>query len=361
MRKRGNGVNYKSDYNKAVFLYAYGNGKPLKQNSEYQRYFEFECGITNPRKYHKDLIKEGYLQLSSDSDILSGLKVSELKEICDSLGLTKTGKKKDLIDKIISSCSSEQIHSFVKESLYSLSEKGLSFMNNNSDYVELHKHKNWDVDLTEYVQSKQTFSSPCSFYDVIWNIFNKRIVEYKKQYNLLRNNYLHMSDLLLEEKKYDESLKYLLYVLFFDVCGVELYEHLKYYDSREEALNLYYFDAFKTIIPKRIYNLSEYFNESFIDQIYSQYKRLPLNLCPKDTFKHLVLDITENNETLDQTYEIVFKSNYENYINKKFNLQECTKPTTKTVSTSSSEKKSSGCLTSVFTFCLLLILINLFI
>lgn len=352
-----NDLNYKNDYNKAVFLYAYGKGKPLKQNSEYQRYFEFECGITNPRKYHKNLIKEGYLQLSSDSDTLSGLKVLELKEICDSLELAKTGKKKDLIDRIISSCSSEQIHFFVKEPLYSLSEKGAAFLNNNSDYVDLHKHKNWDVDLDEYIQSKQSLPSSCNFFDIIWNIFNKRIIEYKKRYGLLRNNYLHISDLFIEEEKYDEALKYLLYVLFFDVCGVELYEHIKYCNTKEEALDLYYFDAFKTIIPNRVHDLAQYFDESFIDQIYTCYKRLPLNLCSKDTFKRLVSDIMENYESLDQTYEIIFKSNYENYINKKFNLQECTHPAAKTDHASSSKKKSSGCLTSISTFCLFLIII----
>ena len=61
-------MSFRDDYNKAVFLNAYGNGKPLKENEEYQRYFEFECGITNPSGYHKRLIEEGYLAPASITD-----------------------------------------------------------------------------------------------------------------------------------------------------------------------------------------------------------------------------------------------------------------------------------------------------
>lgn len=311
-------MSYKDDYNKAVFLNAYGNGKPLRNNNEYQRYFEFECEITNPQKYHKDLIKTGFLQPSPAKDVILSLKVSELKTICDSLGISKTGKKQDLVDRIASTCSSEQMRSFVKEPLYSLSEKGISYLNEHDDYVKLHNHKNWEITLDEYIEFKHSLPFNGKFRDVAWSIFNKRIIEYAKNYGFLRNNYLHMSYLMKEENKHNEELKYLLYVLFFDICGADIIERLRYCDTKKEALEKYYCFGFNTVIPSEIFNLQKYYNEAYVKEIYSHYQNLPLNLCDAITFKELLLDIFNNCENFQEKYEKIFQNNYQQYVDERF-------------------------------------------
>ena len=340
-------MGYQDDYNKAIFLKAYGNGKPLKDNSEYQRYFEFECRITNPRKYHKHLIKEGYLQTASPESSISSLKLNELKQICETVGISKTGKKKELVDRIISSCSPEEINSFVEEQLYVLSDKGARFLEDNRDYVELHNHKNWGITLDEYINFKNSLSFTGDFQDVAWGIFNKRVLEYSKKYGLLRNNYLNMSQLSKEGGHHDNELKYLLYTLFFDICGSELVEHLDYCDTQAEALEHYSCIAFHTRIPSEIYGLKAYYSETYVDEIYANYKRLPLILCDKETFKLLLKDIFDKRDDIVEKYEKLFKQNYGSCI--------CSFFSTKNTSTPiSATQKSSGCLTSIVMICFIL-------
>lgn len=366
-------MSYKDDYRRAVFLNAYGNGKPIRENNEYSRYFEFECGITNPRKYHKDLIKAGYLQQSPTKDVISSLKVTELKEICDSLGISKAGKKLDLINRIISFCPAEQIYSFAEEQLYSLSEKGSSFVREHEDYIQLHKHKNWGIGLDEYIDFKQSLPFNGSFRDISWGIFNNRIIEYAKEYGLLRNNYLNMSYLMKEESEYGEELKYLLYVLFLDICGADTVRHLEYCDTKDEALKDYDCFVFRTVIPNEIAHLKGYYNESYVDWIYTQNKRLPMNLCDVATFKQLISDIFNGIENLQEKYEKIFYGNYQKYIDDYFAMNPLSERqkyearidfldkggTRKELERLQNDKKSSentqksgGCLTSMLMCCL---------
>lgn len=346
-------MSFRDDYNKAIFLNAYGNGKPLKENEEYQRYFEFECGITNPSGYHKRLIEEGYLEPSSITDTISSLKVSELKVICDSLGISKNGKKQDLVKKIISSSSPNNLQSFVKEKLYSLSIKGASFIKEHEDYVALHNHKNWDISLEEYVDFKNSLPFYSNFRDVAWGIFNKRIIEYSNKYGLLRNNYLHMSYLMQEENNHSEELRYLLYVLFFDVCGIETVEHLNIYDSKDEANKYLSYEsmAFDTCIPSHIASLKDYFEETYVDQIYAQYKHLPLNLCDVVTFKLMISDIFNGYEGIKEKYESIFSLNFHSYIDNYFSSQVQCKH-------SNISSKSGGCLSSIITICLIIFILS---
>lgn len=343
-------MDYQSDYNKAIFLNAYGNGKPLKQNSEYQRYFEFECGITSPRKYHKKLIASGYLQPASIENIISSLKVTELKMICESIGVHKTGKKQVLIERIISSCSPEQITSFVKEPLYSLTPKGSLFLDEHRDYVELHKHKKYGISLEEYISLKNSLQFTPTFRDVAWGIFNKRIITYSmaKNYGLLRNNYLNMSELSKEEKNYDCELKFLLYVLFFDIYDYNM-EYISYCSTKEEAFDCYNCSVFHSCIPNRISELKEYYNENYVNEIYKSYNIFTISVCDIDTFKDLISDLFKHTESIEQKYEKIFKGNFSHYINEYF------KP--ESISASSptvARQKTTGCLPNMIIICFLI-------
>ena len=133
-------MGYQEDYNQTLFLQAYGNAKPLKQNDEYQRYFTYECGIANPRAYHEQLIADGFLIPSSTAETLKGYKVAQLKELCDAFGIVKTGKKQDIIERLVQNVAPDLLKNYTnKEQCYSLSEKGADFLSQHKDYIELHR------------------------------------------------------------------------------------------------------------------------------------------------------------------------------------------------------------------------------
>ena len=128
----------KEDYRKAIFLYKHSKPEKIKRNDycywDYC-YAKFDLGITEPKLYYRELLKEGYFEPSKLNDKLSTLKVVELKEILKKHNLTYSGKKDDLINKIIKEIPTAEIN-ISKEEYYSLSEKGKDFINENINYIE---------------------------------------------------------------------------------------------------------------------------------------------------------------------------------------------------------------------------------
>ena len=87
------------EYAIALLLKNYGNVSPLPDY--YPQYYSRECGLTNPAPLHQQLISEGYLVRSSILEELRALKITELKQILQSCGLKVTGKKAELVDRIL--------------------------------------------------------------------------------------------------------------------------------------------------------------------------------------------------------------------------------------------------------------------
>ena len=85
--------NFQGDYAKTFFLWAFNKSSPVKKQSEYARYFLYECGIRDAFLYHRQLIKEGYFTKASMEEKLKTLKVADLKLMLKELEQPVTGKK----------------------------------------------------------------------------------------------------------------------------------------------------------------------------------------------------------------------------------------------------------------------------
>lgn len=143
-------------YAKTVFLNALSDMSPVKKPENYQHYLKYECGIDDPVAYHKQMIDEGYLVRPSYAQILKSKKVTELKEILSNMGLVKSGTKDVLIKRIIESSSDQQIDNVMADcNGYALSEKGIQFLEENDDYLKLHRSKEYSIGVNEYEYNKK--------------------------------------------------------------------------------------------------------------------------------------------------------------------------------------------------------------
>lgn len=72
------------------------------------------------------LLSNGFLKISRMDENLDRLTVADLKEVLAYFGLAKTGKKAELLERIKSNVSSEQLRGYFKDAgkIYSLTEKG---------------------------------------------------------------------------------------------------------------------------------------------------------------------------------------------------------------------------------------------
>lgn len=302
------------DYAKTVFLWAHEKASSVKSNDSYAKYFLYECGISDPVKYHKDLIAQGYFVEAPISDVLDSFKVTDLKQILVKMGKSTTGKKDVLIERIAENISDELINEVCPNKMYVLSEIARIFLQEHQNYVLVHKYKtNWGIDWHEF---DANYRPGLSFYDVAWSIFNRRVLE--DTHNFGRNGYLNMYQLLVEEKKRERAFEMLLRVIYIDLSGVCDYNSQKLYSSGVYTKKQLYehFDIAIMLAPglvKDVPLFSDIYNDVIIDKLYEQ--KLPVQVCDKDLFRSIILSILDGSydenkvrEKLEQAYKKVVEA-----------------------------------------------------
>jgi len=284
----------KDNYRKAIFLYAESNACKIKNRKDYVGYLSYECEIMNPDIYHKQLIEEGYYEESKIEDILRNFKVNELKEIIEKNNLLSKGKKDELIKFIAENIPREKILSS-NEKYYSLSSKGIAFLEENKNYIDIHRFKDYQITLEDYYNATKNDKYKRSFNDIAWQIFNQRTVEYQKNndYISLRFNYFHMANLLKRETKMKQALQLYLYCLIIDLSGIESIREIQSYKSgwcnKKEFIERLEYNALTPSLIKQIIELKEYYDDNMLQKAYSVIY-LPFNVSSIEYIKELLND-----------------------------------------------------------------------
>ena len=274
------------EYAKAVFLWAFRKPSAVRSKDQYPGYFLYECGIRDCVEYHKQLIQEGYFEKASTSEMLDAFKVPELKNMLLELEQPVSGKKADLISRILTNADESFINEHVTETLFKLSDKGEGFLKEHQSYAEIHKHKNWDVDWKEYDANAKDGEE---YLSVMWRIFNQKVKNCS--INEGRNIYLNMYQLTREKGNMSDALELLLKVFYIDLSGVE---GMSMYDLYHQ--NLYtkkdlkeHFMVSVMVPPGNIASLREFenvYDSDMIDQLFAW--KLPLNICSIDLFREII-------------------------------------------------------------------------
>lgn len=299
------------DYAKAVFLWAVSSSGPVKEDNEYSRYITYECGIQHPQYYHKEMIRQGYLEEDSVEKAFMYLKVPELKALTAQLGVSSTGKKADLISRIVSSADQEFIANH-RPFTFSLSDKGKSFLAEHDAYVQLHRHNVWGISWKDY-DSNHTIGE--SFEDTIVSILNKRAANDTRLFG--RQEYFSMYQLMAESGNKKKAIAFLLQVLYIDVSGVCGMESYNYYKegiySKSDLEN--WFSSNVMLAPgiiNPIADYAEYYSDSIIDKLYSW--KIPVQICSKGLFLKIVHSALDGNFNFDSTTSEL-KAAYNQFVN----------------------------------------------
>lgn len=270
------------DYAKAIFLW-YFSKKPssIWENSDYPHYFLYECGIQNASDYHKKLVQEDYFIKASNEEKLGLKKIPELKEILQRLDLSTAGKKSVLIQRILENAPQKTFTEIFQSEIYSLSDKGRAFLEKHGDYIKLHQHSDLEISSSEYDLEHQV---GWSFYDTVWRILNKRIIQDKNNFG--RHEYIQMYHLLDEEGKRTDAMQILLRIFCIDLYGLDLH------DGGKRLIIL------APGIIRDISNHSDVFSEKMIDDLYQW--NLSQRTCSKELFSKFVHSIIDETFDLDE-------------------------------------------------------------
>lgn len=301
------------DYAKTVFLWAFSKPQPVRDSNSYAAYFQYECGIRDCVKYHRKLIKDGYLIEAEQGEALELFKIPELKEMLKELNQPVSGKKAVLIERILENSEEGFLNAHIPEIVYKLSPEGTAFLRDHDAYVQIHKNKNWGVSWQEYDRCTKPGQD---YLTTMWIIFSTQLKKSKPEDS--RNLYYYLYSILMEQGKRSDALEMLLKVLYLDMSGIraksmfDLYRQ-KFYTKKQLKE---YADVAIMLAPAIIHLLEKFkdiYDSEMIDILYMW--KLPIQICDKELFQKIIESAVEGTYDENQANKKL-KAAYNNFVDK---------------------------------------------
>lgn len=183
-------------------------------------------------------------------------KVTELKTQLQTLGEKTTGKKAELIDRLLNSRNNEYLEAQFPDRYYALTDTGTVELSENEYVIYLHKTSRmsvWEMNQ-RFANNPDNFS----YRDILWQSFNEQAGQHfmDADMGLYRNVRLTMYQFLMEEGRVQPAFGHLCEVIAYDLSSMDNWEehnpspeHLKL--KVESALKYCfpYKDSFATLPP----------------------------------------------------------------------------------------------------------------
>lgn len=268
------------------------SGKRIMEKEEYPQYFYYDYGILNSKKLHEDMIEEGFLQEGDIKTVLFSKNVEELKKILEKYQLKKTGKKVELVDRIIQNNVFSKIDT--TNEVFELSEKGKQFIKKYQYILEL---RGTSISVEEFEKEKAKIEKPLFNRDIMWSIYNKHSLKefYDKNYGLYRNTIFEMASFLEKENRHKQALLFELKGLYCDLSGKGNNNRT---ESKEELF---------IVNSNGIFKLKEYFSKEMLDSCWQV--EFPFHYCDEKIFAEIVSDIFKglNGDEIVERYKSKMK------------------------------------------------------
>lgn len=257
-----------------LLLWCFQNTRNI--NDAYPNYFEYKYGI-NANLRVKILLKNNFIVVANKYAILNYLKVSELKEMCSKNNLKSTGKKEQLVERLLG-VDDIILNDF--DNLYMLSPDGTKILQDNYDYIKYHKNS-FELTINEFTSRLQKHGT---YEQVFIDFFstNELTLANKENWGLYRNNKLHQAYFWQLQNNHEKELLYYIETFYCDMSG--------YTNS--------FRDSFKDLMiaPGVITNFKkykDYFKDNMID-IAIQECKVPKHYFKPEKFKNLILYLLEH-------------------------------------------------------------------
>lgn len=285
-------------------------GYEIKDNDDYSTPFYYECRLSNPGDLHIWLLKREYLRPPTIYEVLNLYKVPELKIIADSLGCKKSGRKSELINRIIPELTPEDVEREMQNcSCFFPTEKGYDFLKLNEDLVEYHR-KHYDITINEFFEYRFIGNKKRFYRDTIFQILSHRanIYEVRRQFHRLELTYWYLSELCYEECRYDMALLNTLYRLYFSTnlaSKTFLFDvaFVKANGVKKLASGIMSYETFNKYTIERIVELKAYYKCRMIDIVYT-----------KPILSYTLFDKKDFSKAIDFIYSNRFDADYFNKI-----------------------------------------------
>ncbi len=114
---------------------------PHPQNG-YPGFWWFEYGIRDVEKHLSELEAKGFIRKALPHESLLKMTVPEIKNILTQNSLSTTGKKAELIERVLGNIDFEKLKTIIQAPKYHLTELGIQEVEDNYYIPYIHKNKN---------------------------------------------------------------------------------------------------------------------------------------------------------------------------------------------------------------------------
>lgn len=189
------------DYAKADILSCFV--KP-RNNDSFSDFRLSQIGVTNWYVFFDELFTDGYIRHTDSKETLSSYTVKDLKIVADSIGIKKTGKKAELIQRVCESISITELEEILENNyLFIISEKGKHYLSTQDDLVMLRSHITSGVSLPEFIDNRFVKGIKRNFYNTMFRALcdQKNFYYSNKNFSMMSIVCLHIYDIMFEEWK----------------------------------------------------------------------------------------------------------------------------------------------------------------
>lgn len=213
-------------YPHEILMLSYVNKFHTGKNN-FQSFWYYKYDVENPQNLLNKLVSEGFVELDNDiCTVLEKETVAKLKSVLSSCGQKVSGRKEELIHRIIEKVPAHVVEREFPLRYYRLTEKGEAELSENSYVVHCHRNNidMWDIATTMHNKN-------LSYRDAIFGLYNKLAYDHlaKQQFFEYYHVKCALLDFYTEEKNYQQAFVVLCEVLLYNLNGVEdlslLYGH----------------------------------------------------------------------------------------------------------------------------------------
>ncbi len=263
-------------------------------------------------------------------NIMNSYTIPVLKEVLKENNLKVSGRKQELIDRLIENIDTNKLISKFNKSSYSLTEKGNELVNDNPQVFIFKKYLGKfinDYDIKEYEKLYQKNKSHKKLLEILIDYLKfegERSIQKCYWFNYEFDTLEKIADIYFDNKNYEESLKYYIKVFIVDYS----FWGMKCLDINNVFIRDYYLKKLlKTI------NILKKDSETLRKLFYHSYdtSKVPLLIIPKEDMYIYFLktinghSIEEIQEELNKRITVPEDIKYELYFNNQNGQQELVK------------------------------------
>lgn len=209
-------------------------------NNSFQSFWYYQYSVAEPQAVLDSLYERGFIEVGDLRSALDKLKLTEIKEELKQLNQKVTGKKNELIDRLMEMADINSLNEKYSERYYVLTAKGEQELKENQYVSYLHRNKVMSV----WEMNRRIAETHKPYRDILWGFFNEQSTFHFSKFNfgLYRNTRLDMYKFLMEEDKPKTAFHMLCEVLAVDLSGLHNNEDSMFEYEKEDTafyLSLY--------------------------------------------------------------------------------------------------------------------------